>query len=62
VRAFERRELAIAECFVDFLTKPHLMVDDQPPAEWRNLVCLHPNEVSSMTVTEIESATSRNRG
>lgn len=49
-------ELGIAECFVDFLAKPNLMVDDQTPAEWRNLVCLHPNEISSMTVPEIESA------
>ncbi|HEX2874933.1 MAG TPA: hypothetical protein VHP33_26965 [Polyangiaceae bacterium] len=55
-------ELGIADCFVDFLAKPQLMVDDQPPAEWRNLVSLHPNEISSMTVTEIESVTSGRAG
>lgn len=49
-------ELGIVDCFVDFLAKPNLMVDDQTPAEWRNLVCMHPNEISSMTVPEIESA------
>lgn len=54
-------ELGIADCFVDFLAKPQLMVDDQPPAEWRNLVCLHPNEISSMTVSEVEVAASGGR-
>jgi phosphoglycolate phosphatase-like HAD superfamily hydrolase len=51
-------ELGIAECFVDCLAKPQLMVDDQPPSEWRRLVCLHPNQISSMSVDEIESAVS----
>jgi catechol 2,3-dioxygenase-like lactoylglutathione lyase family enzyme len=55
-------ELGIADCFVDFLAKPQLMVDDQPPADWRNLVCLHPNEISSMTLSEVESAASGRRG
>jgi hypothetical protein len=48
-------ELGIADCFVDFLAKPQLLVDDQMPADWRNLTCLHPNEVSSMSVSEIEA-------
>ncbi len=55
-------ELGIAECFVDFLAKPQLVVDDQPPSEWRKLVCLHPNEISSMSVSEIESAVLRGAG
>lgn len=55
-------ELGLADCFVDFLAKPNVMVDDQLPAEWRNLVCLHPNEISSMTVPEIELATSGRAG
>jgi hypothetical protein len=54
-------ELGIAECFMDFLAKPQVMVDDQPPAEWRSLVCLHPNEVSSMSVGEIERAAGMTR-
>jgi hypothetical protein len=49
-------ELGIADCFVDFLAKPQLLVDDQQPSEWRNLTCLHPNEISSLTVSEIEVA------
>ena len=28
-------ELKIAECFVDFLPKPTLILDDQPVSEWR---------------------------
>lgn len=55
-------ELGLADCFSCFLAKPHLMVDDQPPSEWRNLLCLHPNEISSMSVQEIETATGRSAG
>jgi hypothetical protein len=55
-------ELGIAECFLSFLTKPQLMIDDQPPSEWSNLCCLHPNEVSSMSVDEIRSATCEETG
>ena len=32
-------ELGIAECFVGFLPKPHIYVDDQPVHEWRG--CRH---------------------
>lgn len=28
-------ELGLAECFVAFLPKPHVIVDDQAPAEWK---------------------------
>jgi hypothetical protein len=49
-------ELGIADCFVDFLPKPQLLVDDQALTEWRNLVCLHPNEIASLSASEIEAA------
>ena len=32
-------ELGVAECFVAFLPKPNVMIDDQPAAEWRT--CRH---------------------
>ena len=51
-------ELGLVNCFTGFLPKPQVMVDDQPPAEWRNLKCLHPNEISSLGLAEIESMAS----
>lgn len=32
-------ELGIEECFIAFLPKPHVYIDDQPVAEWR--YCRH---------------------
>ena len=55
-------ELGLSGCFVDYLGKPHLLVDDQPPAEWRNMLCLHPNEISSMSAADIAKATGRTAG
>ena len=36
--------LGIAGLFAGFLPKPDLMIDDQPPSDWKGLVVLHPNE------------------
>jgi predicted HAD superfamily phosphohydrolase YqeG len=33
------RELGITACFDGFLPKPHVYIDDQPVAEWRD--CSH---------------------
>ena len=41
-------ELGIAECFVAFLPKPHFMIDDQHPSDWRALRWQHTNEAASM--------------
>ncbi len=40
-RAWHRR------CFLGFLPKPGILIDDQTPADWRGLVCVHPNEAVS---------------
>ena len=37
-------ELGIEHCFVAFLPKPQILVDDQHPSDWRRLEWLHPNE------------------
>lgn len=37
------RELGIAGCFVGFLPKPHWILDDQEPADWRGFRCVHPS-------------------
>jgi hypothetical protein len=55
-------ELDIAHCFFGFLDKPHVMIDDQTPSAWRNLVCLHPNEIASMSLSEIQALAGRSAG
>lgn len=54
-------ELGLADCFVALLPKPAIMIDDQEPAEWRLMTCLHPNVAGSMSASEIiaRSLTSR---
>jgi hypothetical protein len=39
-------ELGIADCFVGFLPKPELMIDDVPPQEWRYLTIQHPSSIT----------------
>jgi FMN phosphatase YigB (HAD superfamily) len=39
------RELGIADCFVGFLPKPELMIDDLPPQKWNFLTILHPASI-----------------
>jgi hypothetical protein len=43
-------ELGILDCFVAFVPKPHVMIDDQEPAAWRTLV-IHPNACAGQTVS-----------
>jgi len=37
-------ELGIEACFVAFLPKPHVLIDDQTVEEWRGLTVLHPSQ------------------
>jgi hypothetical protein len=46
------QELGIEDCFVTFLPKPHLLIDDVEVARWR-MSSLHPNEAISRTAAEI---------
>jgi hypothetical protein len=41
-------ELGIAECFVGFLPKPTVMVDDLPPSAWRGFRVIHPSEIETV--------------
>ena len=41
-------ELGLEHCFVAFLPKPTIMLDDQPPAEWRLCRHVHPLNVGSI--------------
>lgn len=40
-------EFDISDCFVGYLPKPDVVVDDQHPADWRNLRWIHTNEASN---------------
>lgn len=42
------RDLGLEDCFVAFLPKPTIMLDDQPPAEWRLCRYVHPFNVGSI--------------
>ncbi|MGM9515616.1 hydrolase [Roseateles sp. DB2] len=36
------QEVGIEQCFRAFLPKPHLLLDDQPVADWKLCIELHP--------------------
>lgn len=42
------QELGLEHCFVAFLPKPTIMLDDQAPAEWRLCRHVHPFNVDSI--------------
>ena len=44
------REFGIEQCFIGFLPKPELVIDDISFSQWRNLVQVHPNECSGNTI------------
>ena len=39
-------DLGIEDLFVRFLAKPQIMIDDQPPSEWRTMKIVHPFNAS----------------
>src|SRR5690349_15519633 len=45
-------ELGIAQCFVGFLPKPHVFIDDQPPADWRRTSHVFPGAVVGKTAAD----------
>jgi len=55
------RELGLEACFLGFLPKPNVIIDDQTPAEWRQLVCMHPNEAASKTLDDYQALLSTRR-
>jgi hydroxymethylpyrimidine pyrophosphatase-like HAD family hydrolase len=40
-------ELGIADCFVNFLPKPTIMIDDQPVSEWKLCRHLYPSQIEN---------------
>jgi hypothetical protein len=43
-------EVGLADCFVAFLPKPDVPLDDQAIAEWRGLLNVHPAECQGQSV------------
>ena len=43
-------EFGVEDCFVDYLPKPHVVVDDQAMSSWRNIFHVHPNECPQFDV------------
>ena len=49
-------EFGIAGCFVAFLPKPQILLDDQAISEWRGLLHIHPASGDTRTITEYREA------
>jgi hypothetical protein len=47
-------ELSLESCFIGYLPKPNVMIDDQPIEQWRRFVTFHPNEAVSRTVEDYQ--------
>ena len=50
------KELGILECFVMFLPKPQVVIDDQAPTEWRRLLHVYPTDAQSKSLSDLERA------
>lgn len=44
------KEFGVEWCFIGFLPKPELAIDDLSFSSWRNLLEVHPNECSGNTI------------
>jgi hypothetical protein len=45
-------ELGIGDCFVSFLPKPNVLIDDQSVADWRLCLEVHPLSIGEKTPDE----------
>lgn len=55
-------ELGLSDCFVAYLPKPDVFVDDVRVEAWRTSIQLHPNEVGHRTVDELRVLVNRGGG
>ncbi len=44
-------EWGLTPCFIAYLPKPDVLLDDQPVSQWRHLIEVHPNQVRSLLGT-----------
>lgn len=45
-------EFGISDCFVAFLPKPNILLDDQPTSQWRRFSVVHPNSCSTLNLED----------
>jgi hypothetical protein len=55
-------ELGIHDCFVGFLPKPDVVLDDQAPSEWRRLLHVHPLAAADASVARLRTERTRAAG
>lgn len=48
-------ELGLSDCFVAYLPKPDVFVDDVRVEAWRNTAQLHPNEVAHRSLDDLRA-------
>ncbi len=54
-------ELGLLDCFVAFVPKPNVMIDDQEPAAWKRTLLVHPNSCAGQTVDQYRATLDPNR-
>lgn len=55
------QELGIADCFMAFLPKPNVLLDDQKVSEWRRLTQVHPGACSGQTIDDYRQQWNKSR-
>lgn len=45
-------EFGISDCFVAFLPKPNILIDDRPIGEWPRFATLHPSTCGTQTLDD----------
>jgi hypothetical protein len=53
------QELAIEGCFVAFLPKPQVLIDDQAPTEWKRLVHVYPTDATAQSLADLHARYAR---
>lgn len=54
-------EFEIGDCFLGFLPKPDIAIDDLSFSNWKNMVEVHPNECISLTLADYENKLNANK-
>ena len=54
-------EFGIAQCFVAFLPKPNILIDDQLVTEWPRFRTIHPNTCGSLSLTDYQARVDHGR-
>lgn len=49
-------EVGLIDCFVAFLPKPHVLLDDQHPGDWRRVLHVHPAQAGNSIASEYAMA------